>query len=1688
MKINKRLLSFFLAVLMVVSTFGDSVYAISENVKANSANKKTEIEGKVEGNKEVFTFDLSKLKKKETAEPMSLKAMPARAPRRAPVQNDTTVNIKAEGLNGGAFDWDALPNKEFKLIAKWKTKDGQDHEKTFATITAAGTTTHNVGWPVDGTMTGNASIETSYHQNIEVRVIDVYSSSTGGAGKLVFDITLKELAEPRAEVKYVDPYGRPITDPADLPTGTMPKVTAPELTDVEIDLPNTSKQINMRSSDDIDEDELHEAGNGLTFKVDGKTTGETVTIDNKEYKLDISAPNAKEIGTIKMVYQKDVLVPPADGDGNPVAPADGYVRLTFDANEKTTDGITGTHKNGLYAGKQKSYIDVKEGVNYDNANLQAAIKELATTGTKEVNGETKTYGQDAKKPWTPVVPTDTTPVVAATYNAQYTKSAAEQVKDLGGLDPVTIKVWKGDDIDWAKGVAPKTTDKNDADLVQQLLDNAEVTDLSSRNSNEAGKFAGKLLVTFGDGSTLKVDNQWLYVWEHIVTVDPDDSDSPSEDDLPSDKVKVLFEPLPNRGVKSINTKGTTYAKKGTVFQDKDFPQDITYEDGYKGPVTWTPSHHTISKDLRKGYNKHKNAFIFRASATKLEDIIGPVNPGETPNPDAKNYWTVTFKSADEKTGTVDAKNTYYVLKTANKTLADLTAPNTTPAEGYTFNKWTPAVDDKTKVDKDIEVIGIFVKDVVPQKPGEEKPDVPDNFVKVDFSAGEHGTIAEDQTVIYWVNPDAGKTLADVEKPTVTANEGWKHTGWDKADTEEIKANLTVTAQYKEKVVTVDPGDKDYVKVDFATSKGTLEGTSEYWVLKDEEVTVKAPTVNMGTITDYKFKAWNPAVKTTYTEDTTHNATFTYSGEDIVPQPGEDKPNVPDNFVLVEFKAGDHGTFAGGAVTKYWVNPDANKTLADVTKPTVVANKDYKFTGWDKADTTEIKAALEVTAQYKEKVVTVDPGDKDYVKVDFATSKGTLEGTSEYWVLKDTEVTVPAPKVTGLTDYEFKAWDPAVKTTYTEDTTHNATFNYTGEDIIPVPDPENPPVKPEGFVDVVFDKGAHGEFADGAVTKYFVNPNAGKTLADITKPGINAAEGWKHTGWDKADTEEIKANLTVTAQYKEQNTPTKNSEDYDPHYENKSGKPGETVQIDPPTFTKTGVTGNVPAPTTPTKGTTFAKNDKTQTNVNVDHNTGAITVEIPSDAKVGDTITISVDVTYPDGSNETVEAKVTVVEDKTSVKYPDTEIEKGKTETVTPKVTDKDDKPVPENKIGTPTVTNTNDLPEGVTVTPKNNGKVDIAVPDDYNGPNEFTVKVTVPVDGKDVESEIKVTVKDKTTPTPQGPSVTYPDTDMDKGDTKTVIPEIKDKKGEPTRPDTTPEVVQPGNGVVVTPHPDGTITVTIPEGYDGPSTIVIPVVVTVDGERIHTTLTIRVRDNKPVIDYDIPELKIHEYTPTYPVFASVDKKVVEKEVINSHDQYIFGYPDDTIRPDGDMTRAEAIAVVARLQKLDLSDKSSKIYKDTKADMWYNGAINAAFREGYLLEKEGENIRPNDKITRAELAELISHIDKKNNAIAPFDDVKGHKFEAAINQAYGNGRIEGYPDGTFKPDNFITRAEVATMLNKLYDRYPDKNFIDANQNLVHNYKDMSYKGHWGYYELVEAYHGHTYLRLKDNMEEWKVIIK
>ncbi|WP_138159992.1 S-layer homology domain-containing protein [Peptoniphilus catoniae] len=214
-----------------------------------------------------------------------------------------------------------------------------------------------------------------------------------------------------------------------------------------------------------------------------------------------------------------------------------------------------------------------------------------------------------------------------------------------------------------------------------------------------------------------------------------------------------------------------------------------------------------------------------------------------------------------------------------------------------------------------------------------------------------------------------------------------------------------------------------------------------------------------------------------------------------------------------------------------------------------------------------------------------------------------------------------------------------------------------------------------------------------------------------------------------------------------------------------------------------------------------------------------------------------------------------------------------------------------------------------------------------------------------------------------------------------------------------------------------------------------------------------------------------------------------EEKTESHKAYIEGYPDTTIRPEGNMTRAEAITIVVRLQGYILTDGTNTVFSDTEKDSWYNKYINAAYSAGILEEKAGDKIRPDDNITRAELAKLISYIDKKNdkNIEAPFGDIKGHKYESEINQAYNNGRIKGYPDGSFRPDGDITRSEVAAIINRLYYRSPDKKYIDDNQAFIKQFKDLE-KSHWAYYELVEAYEGHEYVRVYNIMENWKSLIK
>ena len=184
-----------------------------------------------------------------------------------------------------------------------------------------------------------------------------------------------------------------------------------------------------------------------------------------------------------------------------------------------------------------------------------------------------------------------------------------------------------------------------------------------------------------------------------------------------------------------------------------------------------------------------------------------------------------------------------------------------------------------------------------------------------------------------------------------------------------------------------------------------------------------------------------------------------------------------------------------------------------------------------------------------------------------------------------------------------------------------------------------------------------------------------------------------------------------------------------------------------------------------------------------------------------------------------------------------------------------------------------------------------------------------------------------------------------------------------------------------------------------------------------------------------------------------------------HQAFIFGYGDNSFRPEGKISRAEAASMIASLAGLDTSNKAKPGFKDTDSS-WYNEVINAMVKNDLMLADQNGNFRPNEPITRAEFARALAGIDKKTDRIAPFADVKGHPFEAAINQAFGNGRIIGYPDGTFKPDGAITRAEAVTILNRYDGRTMSKQDLMKIRGKFNSFKDVS-ENHWAYVQILMA---------------------
>lgn len=244
---------------------------------------------------------------------------------------------------------------------------------------------------------------------------------------------------------------------------------------------------------------------------------------------------------------------------------------------------------------------------------------------------------------------------------------------------------------------------------------------------------------------------------------------------------------------------------------------------------------------------------------------------------------------------------------------------------------------------------------------------------------------------------------------------------------------------------------------------------------------------------------------------------------------------------------------------------------------------------------------------------------------------------------------------------------------------------------------------------------------------------------------------------------------------------------------------------------------------------------------------------------------------------------------------------------------------------------------------------------------------------------------------------------------------------------------------------------------------------------------ITVRGDEPVVP--VEPKKRDDYINLEPVGEQEAKRATDIHVL-----YLYGYQDKTVHPQGDMTRAEAAAMVARLKNLDMSDTSKPDFKDVES-RWYNSAINAVVKAGLMKGYPDGTFAPNGKITRAEFAQLIKGIDNPNMAELPFTDVAGHWGLDAISQAYANKRIAGYPDNTFKPNNDITRAEAVTILNSLFDRgINEAGLANVRKDIV-EFKDLD-RSHWAYYQIIEASNTHEFYRAKDGEvpEVWVRVLK
>lgn len=205
---------------------------------------------------------------------------------------------------------------------------------------------------------------------------------------------------------------------------------------------------------------------------------------------------------------------------------------------------------------------------------------------------------------------------------------------------------------------------------------------------------------------------------------------------------------------------------------------------------------------------------------------------------------------------------------------------------------------------------------------------------------------------------------------------------------------------------------------------------------------------------------------------------------------------------------------------------------------------------------------------------------------------------------------------------------------------------------------------------------------------------------------------------------------------------------------------------------------------------------------------------------------------------------------------------------------------------------------------------------------------------------------------------------------------------------------------------------------------------------------------------------------------------------DDHFAYVVGYSDSTVRPNANISRAEVATIFFRLLKSDIRDgnlTADNEFSDVSDGQWHNKAISTMAKLGIVKGRRADRFDPDASITRAEFAAICARFSTRSvENSSSFSDISGHWAENEIERAAAFGWISGYPDGTFRPDARITRAEAMTMINRVLCRMPqsESDLLDSMVTWPDNKPSD-----WHYLSVQEATNSHDFNRQGEVGESW-----